>query len=189
MTINSSETFRLFLAIKIPENVLDEIIKTRDEIYGTQNPPKWEKKKKLHLTIKFFGNVKKNDLNNLCSTIEKALEGIKKFKLSFGRFELFYKYREPKILWVQIRKNENLNIIFENISENINISFNTNNKKFKPHLTLLRIKGNEDFDKLNEFKNYYYEDLEFDVKEVYLIKSELKPTGSEYTELKKFELK
>jgi len=47
---------RLFISLNIPDNMIEQIISLRDKIFNNENI-KWEPKEKLHLTIKFIGDV------------------------------------------------------------------------------------------------------------------------------------
>ncbi len=47
---------RLFISLNLPDNVIKEIISLRDKICTEKNI-RWEPKEKLHLTIKFIGDV------------------------------------------------------------------------------------------------------------------------------------
>jgi len=63
--------------------------------------------------------------------------------------------------------------------------FPSEDRRFTPHITLGRIRSNKNTDKLLRLiEEEKVEELgSFDVSEVHLIKSELKPAGAEYTEL------
>jgi len=62
-------------------------------------------------------------------------------------------------------------------------------RKFKGHLTLLRIKERVTDDFIKKIKEYKFDPLEFNTNQIALIQSVLKPNGSEYKVLKIYELK
>ncbi len=62
-------------------------------------------------------------------------------------------------------------------------------RKFKGHLTLLRIKKNVNEKFIQSFKEHKFDPIKFNTNQVALIQSVLKPTGSEYKVLKIYELK
>jgi 2'-5' RNA ligase len=62
-------------------------------------------------------------------------------------------------------------------------------RKFKGHLTLLRIKNHVSESFLKRFKDYSFDPIKFEANEVVLIQSLLKPAGSEYKILNIYELK
>jgi 2'-5' RNA ligase len=62
-------------------------------------------------------------------------------------------------------------------------------RKFKGHLTLLRIKDRVSEKFIKRFKEYLFNPINFNANEIALIQSVLKPSGSEYKVLKIYELK
>ena len=62
-------------------------------------------------------------------------------------------------------------------------------RKFKGHLTLLRIKKQVSEKFIKRFKEYSFDPIEFNAAEIALIQSVLKPSESEYKVLKIYELK
>ena len=61
-------------------------------------------------------------------------------------------------------------------------------RKFKSHLTLLRIKSKLDENVINNFNNYQFDNLKFKTNKIALVKSELSQAGAQYTEIKNYEL-
>lgn len=181
---------RLFLSLEIPEFVLDKIISIRDDIYGSSEKIRWEKKEKLHITLKFFGDktdFQKNKIIESLSSID--LSNYSEMQLEFNKFGLFYRNRKPVILWCGLKTSENLNNLFSEIElvlEKIDIK--KEKRKFKPHLTLLRLRGRENLSKIKNITDYDLNGIKFKPEKIILFNSELKPTGSEYTEVKSFSL-
>ena len=62
------------------------------------------------------------------------------------------------------------------------------NRKFKPHLTMLRIKKNPGSEFVNRFKEYSFDEMNFTAKEAVLMKSELLQSGAVYSEIQKYNL-
>ncbi len=180
-------TNRLFIALEIPEDALDKMLLVRDEIYGTPNNVKWEPKNKLHITIKFLGDVGENMTELIKTQLDKII--FDKFTLSFSHFGIFNKNNAPKILWAGLNGNKLLTELHKKIEDNIELlGYQKEKRKFTPHITLLRLKGNEDLTKINNYKNYLLPEIKFEIKKILLLKSILKPSGSEYSVVKSFNL-
>ncbi len=62
-------------------------------------------------------------------------------------------------------------------------------RKFKPHITLLRIKNQTENNFVNNFKNFTFERVLFNAASITLYKSILHPEGPEYIEIKNYKLK
>ena len=177
---------RLFIALDIPQKKIEDIINIRNEIYDLEDNIKWEDLNKFHITIKFLGDVGENMLNLISNKLEEI--NFNKIETHFTKFELFYKNKEPKILWVGINLNENLSRLKEIIEDHCELmGFPKEANKFKPHLTLLRIKGKEDLSKIEKFLTYRI-DSNFVIDSFSLLKSTLYPQGSMYNLVKKYNL-
>lgn len=179
---------RLFISFDIPGEIQNRIIDLRDQLYQSRQV-KWEKKEKLHITAKFLGDTEESLIPDILSRLEEVIKKYSKIKAEFFRFGLFYKMNRPKILWLGLKENEKLTKLFRDIEDKLaDLGFEKEKRKFKPHLTILRIKGNEDFKKIKEMTSVEFEPIIFDIQNVSLIKSELKPGGSVYSTIKSFEL-
>lgn len=180
---------RLFVALKIPDDVINKIIQYRNEAAFSNQNLNWENKEKLHLTLKFIGNVREE----LTDKINDALlftENFNSIKFSFTKFGFFFRDNYPKILWLGLSNNDELIMLVEKIEGKLEpLGIQSEKRTFKPHLTLLRIKNKLDNNFINSFENFKLPNLNFVSNEISLIKSELFSDTSRYTEIKKYKLK
>ena len=178
-------TSRLFIGLDLPHDVKRDLIKLRDDHYGEENPPNWESDDKLHITVKFLGDVGENLTDLIFQRFENL--NFSKINAEFSRFGFFKRGGSLKILFASLRKNEKISE-FQRLIENECelIGFSKERRKFSPHITLLRLKGHEDLNKLIKYNNLNIDYPEFCFTTFSVYKSELKPTGSEYTKLKSF---
>ena len=180
---------RLFVALLIPGEIKSVIF---DHCYTVVENPldyKWEDQDKVHLTLKFIGEVKEGLLPQIISEIE-FVKDYSSFDCSISKFGFFFRDNEAKILWCNIDTGKSIISLVDELNirlKKFNIEPET--RKFKAHLTLMRIKRkvNEDF--IKNFKEYKFSPVKFEANEIALIQSVLKPGGSEYNILKKYELK
>ena len=183
-------TSRLFIALEIPGDLLDEFIEIRDEIYGSCDRVKWEPKEKLHLTLKFLGDTLDNKIEKISKKIEKIVNKSSHINLNFTTFGMFYKQNSPKILWASLKTSEQLLNLVNNINREMeDLGLKKKKRKYKPHLTILRMRGKEDLERLNYFLESDISDLMFEAKTVTLYRSKLLRSGSVYEKVKSFELK
>ncbi len=182
-------TERLFVAAELPDNIIEEIISLRNDVFGSSKV-KWEPKSKLHLTLKFLGDTDKQIIPEIGKILNDLLERRAKIPTAFKRFGVFYRNGEPKILWAGFEATEELVRLRDEIEENFqSLGFTKETRKFKPHLTLARLKGYEDKNKILKLRKMEFDKKDFFIEKIILFKSELKPTGSVYSEIKSFELK
>ena len=96
-------TNRLFIGLDLPESTIEYITNLRNEIYGSSNNIKWEGEDKLHITIKFLGDVGEN----LLELIKDRLENIELFQIEaeLNGFNFFVKNNNPSILYIAWHKS------------------------------------------------------------------------------------
>lgn len=182
-------TNRLFITLDLPNETIDEIVKLRDELYADKLP-RWEGRDKLHITLKFLGDTDIDLIPKLEAMLERLCDKYEELELSFNRFGIFYRNREPKIFWLGAAENFQLTDLQKSLDEYCELlNFTRENRKFHPHLTLLRIKGRENISQLEKMKETKIDSINFTAKNISLMKSELKPTGSVYSIIKSFELR
>lgn len=151
----------------------------------------WEKKKKLHLTLKFLGEIEERELSELTLAVEKTSHQIKPFSLRLEDTGVFPKPAKAKILWIDLKdEQENLtelNKILERECEKR--GFKREDRNFKPHLTIARLREPEKSRELVE-KHLHkkFEPIEFEVSEIVIYESTLQPTGSIYGKIKNIKL-
>lgn len=178
---------RLFIALDIPNDEIYKLIDLRDEIYGVPNDLRWEDVTKMHITLKFLGDVGENISELLMRRLEEV--EFEKISAKFNKFSFFKKNGSLKILFANLLENKKIIELFNLIEEECGLlGFEKETRKFYPHLTLLRIKDNENIERLLKFNNYQIKNTEFNINSFSVIKSELLRTGSEYTIVKRFNL-
>lgn len=180
---------RLFIALEIPDEALDQILQIRDSIYGVGSKIKWEPKNKLHLTLKFLGDVDESLNESITDKLSQIADKYNRIKAELNRFGMFYRKKKPAILWVGLNDNEKINSLQQEVEEAATeLGFKREKRKFHSHITLLRVKGREDFDKLKKLENYQFDPIRFTAEKLSLVKSELTQQGSIYTTVKSFNL-
>lgn len=177
---------RLFIALKLPEMVVEDIVKMRDSLSpdpaGTH---KWEDKNKLHLTLKFLGDTDDEKTGKVIEIMGKITSKYEKIFLRYDRFGFFM----PRIFWFGLRAENALFELVKDINNDLELlGFEKENRNFKPHITLLRIKGNLSEKFVSAFTNFRLPETKFFASEIALMRSKLLPGGSVYSEIKKFNL-
>jgi 2'-5' RNA ligase len=179
---------RIFIALNIPEFAIDKLFEIINKIYPDKNL-KWEPKEKIHLTLKFVGDIENQFLPEIINDLE-FLHQYKSQNIQITGFGFFFRFKEPKILWAGLQYSDELKLIAEKLDDYfIRFGVEKEKREFKPHLTLMRIKNNPGDNFIYKFKNSKFEPISFQSNSISLIKSELKPSGSVYTEIKKYNLR
>lgn len=179
---------RVFIALKIPDDIKDKIEALYPNITSDYKNFRWEAKDKLHLTLKFIGDVDNLTLEEIKKLIANVSD-FDGFNCQISCFNFFYRNRIPKILYLQLYLQPDINFLIKHLEKVLSQYLKEEKKEFKPHLSLLRIKNNINNEFINKFENYNFEPITFNANEIVLYRSILKPYGSIYEEIKKINLK
>ena len=193
---NDSEVarLRLFSAIELPPEVRARaagFIKALREA-APDTRASWDREEKLHLTLKFFGDVEESKVEQLTAALNRAAARINSFQLNLRGTGVFPPSGLPRVLWLgAVDSSGRLDKLHNQIEEECaHIGFARERKQFHPHLTIARLRRPEGARRLSALhKAMEFETEAFPVKEIVLIKSELLPQGSRYTKLSSHELK
>jgi len=185
---------RIFIAIEIPNNIKTALTEAQLGLKGAGAvDASWPHSEGIHLTLKFLGEISESKVPDIMSGLLHAVGGIGPFRLEVRGIGTFPNPQNARVVWVglsgDVEKLAHLRSTVENALNSI--GFKRDDRAFTPHLTLGRIKNIRSRDRwlktLAEAKDFHLPG--FDVASVSLIKSELKTTGAEYTEIGRIELK
>ncbi|HED07994.1 MAG TPA: RNA 2',3'-cyclic phosphodiesterase [Ignavibacteria bacterium] len=175
---------RIFIALKIPEYIRKEIISYRIKAYPGYQNFKWEPINKLHITLKFIGDIKNDTVDKIIDALG-FISNYKTLNCSLDKFGFFYWKKEPKILWLGLKANPELNTLVEDINIVLEkVPILKDERNFKAHLTLLRIKQSVQNNFIESFENYKIPEVNFVADEIAVMESKLLPQGSKYKDIK-----
>ena len=171
---------RIFVAIEVSDkDVLNSIHKIQTEFNIKAKPVELSN---MHFTVQFLGEVSEE----MIGKISDALNSIEfsSFSISFASIGVFPKPNSPRVIWIGTDDGVNkLEKLAEMIRSKLSHLGFSPDKKFKPHVTIFRVKNKiEDLSsKLEKFSSCSFgKQL---VSEIKLKKSELTSTGPIYTDL------
>lgn len=178
---------RLFIALKIPLHIRKEIVNFTKEFMPGYEKYKWEQLDKVHLTLKFIGDIKEELVNEVIKKISFMNE-YKKFECGLDKFDFFYRNGKPSIFFLKLQMEERINELVIRLNNELEtLSIPREKKEFHAHLTLMRIKGNEEIDPLQKMTDTVLKD-KFTADEIALYQSRLLAHGSTYKELLNYKL-
>lgn len=186
------DTIRAFVAFELPQRVIASIEEIQNHLKKYGFNMRWVRPKNIHLTLKFLGDIKAADIETVGDAVEKAVIGVAPFSLEASGVGVFPNLRRPRVLWTGIGgQTEELKQLQKAIEMGLlGIGFPKEARPFKGHLTLGRVKGTVDGRTLqNAIASHSgFQSGPFTVDRLFLFKSDLKPTGSEYTKLSQIEI-
>ncbi len=182
---------RSFIALPTNDSIKQQIAKIQDELKQVSADVKWESHEKFHMTLKFLGNVEIQRLDQLALQLESYVSTVKSFDLVYQHVGGFPDLNSPRVIWIGTAENDSLNNLQKKIEEVCaQYDFLKEERAFHPHITLGRVKGKKNLNRLTEkIKSITLEPLHSPCIEVLLMRSELQPTGSVYSILKSIPFK
>ena len=186
--VDTEKNIRAFLAIEPPENILAEISRLQEklkrEISGKLS---WTRPQSNHLTLKFFGDISAADAENIGNAVKKQAAGVAPLMLKVEKLGVFPDWRRPRVLWLGTTGDtERLTVLQNKLEADFEqFGFPRENRPFRAHLTLARIKIPQSAAGLEEAvkKLCNFSAGEFRATELILFQSKLQPQGAIYTKL------
>ncbi len=129
---------KIFVSINLPERDKKRLACAIGEWRNL--PVKWVRESNLHITLLFLGFIPDEDLLEICQKVARAAEHSEIMDLSFKKIEFAPHNGNPKVIWLVGEASEGLKSLQENIEKALGI-FNSGKKKFRPHVTLGRIRA------------------------------------------------
>jgi len=187
------KNIRAFLAIEPSEEVLQAIVRLQEklkrEIGGRIS---WTRTQGQHLTLKFFGDISMDDVSKISEAVKTRVVAGWSLSLKIEKLDVFPDTRKPRVLWCGISEDAaKLAALQKQLDDDFaGIGFPAEDRPFRAHLTLGRIKDSHGLTGLDEAmkKHVAFAAGEFTSKELILFQSQLTPQGAVYTRLAEFAL-
>jgi 2'-5' RNA ligase len=182
---------RTFIAIDLPGEILNKIgeITKYFQALTPSKAIKWVSMDKLHLTLKFLGEVQKDQLETIKSVLIHTLDKLPPCEITIKGLGMFPNANNPRVIWLGITDAVAL-ISIQQILDNALATVDIPREKrvFSPHLTLGRVRSNAkpaDVEQIGKVLSQYKVDTigRITVNEIRLYQSELRPGGPIYTPL------
>ena len=187
-----AELIRSFVAIEIPETLKNQISEYTGNLKARNKNIRWVRENNLHLTLKFIGEQTPEMTDAIIARLIPINSGNSKFTLSTADTGAFPNSRRPRVIWLGIKSEPDQALISlqSKIEENLSpLLPDSNKKRFSPHLTLGRVKFEENFGVLFNYMNSYpFPAIAFKVNRFVLMQSLLKPSGAQYSIIQKYPL-
>lgn len=172
---------RIFVAIKIPENIKDYISGVQESIGDDLAKIRWVNKNQMHLTLKFLGEVQPSNIIEVKKELKKI--EFNPFNTYLSSVSMFPNEKYIRVLWVGLDPEEEINSLQKDIDEKLKKLFKKD-KDFKPHITLGRVKFVKDKDKFVEnLRKIKIDNKKVNVNGFKLMKSTLSQKGPIYEEI------
>jgi len=184
---------RLFFAVELPEEVRRRAAAHIAELQARMPEVRagWERPEKMHITLKFMGEVEPQACAVLAGAAERATSTLAPFRFVIEDAGAFPVRGLPRVLWLGVRDaSGSLAQLQKRLEEECEAAgFEREARPFHPHLTIARLRRPEGARRLALLhQEKGFEPSEVFVDALLLIQSELGPTGSRYTERSRHKL-
>ncbi len=186
--MQSETSLRVFVAIEIPARELARIGQLVDGLRRHRARIAWVPAANVHVTLAFLGNIEIDRVSSVTAATTVACDKILPFELALWGTGCFPSRSRPKVLWTGVRGDlDALSALQRGITTELAAAgFRLDEKPFRPHLTIGRVKENrspELASTLDDLERSTIEGVPFKVYSVTVVRSELLPSGARYTPL------
>jgi len=183
---------RSFIAIDFPEETRKALEDIQKELKRCGAGVRWVKPSSIHLTLKFLGNIQAAQVEDIALAVAQGIRDQPPITLRPAGLGAFPSRRKPRVIWIGMEGEvQRLNGIQARVDNALEpLDFAREKRGFRPHLTIGRVKDHRRLQPLVDAmaKLDVPEFDSFDVTEIILYKSDLRPTGAIYTKLHRMSL-
>jgi 2'-5' RNA ligase len=147
----------------------------------------------LHLTLKFFGETPEDQLGSIRRAMKTAAATVEKpIHLIFSGVGVFPDAEKPRVIWAGLQGDvEALGRLAATLEQEMaKLGFPRESRPFHPHVTLGRMKFPKQLGSLAKAMQKLEARPfgEFDAEALVLFRSDLKPSGAQYTAIERISL-
>lgn len=179
---------RLFIAVNLPDNVQAALAHTQKDLQRELVSPalRWTRPENTHLTLLFLGEIAEGHVAKVAEKLRAACEDFNSFELEISGVGCFPNMRRPRVLWLGLSGDlDSLQAVNAQVMKHCGaFAERRDDKPFHPHLTLARIKFEDKSvarDLNKTLSKLRIDAARWRVESVELMRSELLPSGAEYS--------
>lgn len=180
--------WRTFCAFELPLDLRaqleEQIRRLRSSVPDVR--ASWSRPENTHLTLKFFGNVPVDKLPRISAAAEEAVKHFSPIPIEISKTGVFPNVNRARVLWIGVNDSSGeLARLQRMLEEQCEIAgFPKEDRAFKPHLTIARIRNPDGARQLAEaHMRTEFKPSEITLNELIVFRSEPSSKGSKYTSI------
>lgn len=132
---------RTFIAVEAIDGVHAQALAAIERLRPMASNVKWVEPENLHWTLQFLGDLKDEEIAEVCRRVQKVVATAEPFSLTAASVGVFPKPDRPRVLWLGAGEGApEFCKLAAAIEQNLaNMGFRGENRQFVPHLTLGRV--------------------------------------------------
>jgi 2'-5' RNA ligase len=179
---------RLFIGLPFDGAVKEFLRPVYENLAGYSSLLKVVPTDNYHITLKFLGNMEENRANSIIKSFNELEVDLPKVPVTIKGLGAFPRVKNASVIWIGIEGDSaalsGINVRIEEYCAGL--GFEKDERKFRPHLTIARVrKGKRPDSKIEEYieENRDTEFIQTVFNRIVLFESVLKEKGPLYTEL------
>lgn len=133
---------RSFIALELSAAVQQALAAIQEVLRAYVPHARWSRPEGTHLTLKFLGEVQPQQVGEISVALDAVASRHQPLSLFLSGVGAFPRLSVPRVLWVGIESGDGLIKLQGDVETTIApLGFPTENRQFKPHLTLARLEG------------------------------------------------
>jgi len=182
---------RTFIAVPLPPDSQAMLATLQENLRSSKADVRWTSIQSIHLTLKFLGEIDQAIVPRMAEELRAAVASERRFQLRLRGLGGFPNLSSPRVIWCAVQDGkENLLSLQQTVDAAcVRLAQAPEERGFKPHLTLGRVTGKTNLQRLLEcIKICPVLESTFTVDHINIYKSVLLPRGAVYNVLENIEL-
>lgn len=185
---------RAFVAIDLSADVRAAVVAAQTTLReaAPRADVRWAETEKLHLTLKFLGEVAEARLDDVVAALAEAASRHRPFWLAAGGIGGYPSIGRPRVLWAGLASgHREIGLLAADVERAVEpLGFPREARPFSGHVTLGRVRSPRGVSRVTKAAAGLADRAfgQWRVGEMVLYRSYLRPTGSIYEPLARFEL-
>ncbi|MCH7591641.1 MAG: RNA 2',3'-cyclic phosphodiesterase [Planctomycetes bacterium] len=136
---------RLFVAIELSDRVRSVLADVQASLGATSHGIRWIPRDRMHLTLKFLGDVPDRDVDGVAKAVRSVAKELKGFDMEIAGAGCFPPRGPVRIVWAGLQeKSGTLAECAKQLDQGLHpLGFPQELRPFSPHLTLARLRHDD----------------------------------------------
>ena len=178
---------RAFIAVDVPPEVKNHLRAVSAALGSLDLDARLAPVSSIHLTLRFLGDVEESRIPGIGDAIRRCARRAPPFSLEVRNLGAFPSRKRPRIVWAGVAGDGGLERLHRLLELELHeLGFDRERKKFRPHLTLLRLKSSRNLKRLSSYLETEGQGMgpvSFLVRRIHLYESRLSSRGARHEKL------